>query len=138
MTITKAHRAYYNAAKAVSILSDYPKVNIGAVVVYKHKIISSGYNSMRTHPIQGKLNKFRFDEDAPARLHAEVSALLPLINRKDIDFSRVSIYLYREYKNGNLAPSRCCESCISLIRQLGIRNIYYTNEGSYVHEELSY
>ena len=138
MTISKTQRAYYNAARAVSMLSDYPKVNIGCVVVYKHKIISSGYNSMRTHPTQGRLNKLRFDEDTPARLHAEVSALLPLINRRDIDFSRVSIYLYREYKDGNLAPSRCCKACFSLIRQLKIKNIYYTNEGSYVHEELSY
>lgn len=139
MKPTKAHRAYFSAAEAVSKLSTFPRIAIGCVVVYKHKIISSGTNSLKSNPLQKKLNKYRFDEDVINHsLHAETQALLPLIGRRDIDFSHVSLYLHRRYKDGRLATSRPCESCMALIRELGIRHIYYTNDDSYVSEELIY
>ena len=136
MKLTKSHKAYFKAAKAMSELSDFPRVNIGCVAVYKHKIISSGCNSTKTNPTQKRLNIYRFDADTPATIHAELSCLLPLINRKDIDFSNVSLYIYREYKNGELALARPCPSCMKLITELGIRNIYYTNLGGFSHEEI--
>lgn len=137
MKLTKSHKTYFNAAKAVSELGDFWQTKIGCVVVYKHKIISSGCNKCKTSPVQKKYNKYRFCGDAGKHcIHAETDALSPLIGRKDIDFSHVSIYIYREYKNGGLAPCRCCSSCMQLIKELGIRNIYYTNFGGYSHEEI--
>ena len=137
MTLSKSHRSYFNAAKAMSEFSDY-KQKIGCVVVFKHKIVSSGYNHSKTNPLQKKYNKYRFPEDSVHSVHAEVDALLPLLNRRDIDFSHVSIYLYRQYKNCELAPSRCCESCFALIKNLGIRRIFYTTSQGFAHEELVY
>jgi deoxycytidylate deaminase len=136
--ITKSHRAYFKAAKSMSELSNFKQHHIGAVAVYGHKIISSGCNSYKTNPMQKRLNIHRFDADTPATLHAELSCLLPLISRKDIDFSNVSLYIYREYKNGELALARPCASCEALIRSLGIRNIYYTGNRSYISEEIIY
>lgn len=138
MKLTKSHKAYFKAAKSMSELSDFKQYHIGAVAVYGHKIISSGYNSCKTNPVQKRLNIYRFDADTPATLHAELSCLLPLINRKDIDFSNMSLYIYREHKNGNLAMSRPCASCMALLRNLGIRHIYYTGNGSYINEEIIY
>lgn len=138
MHITKSHRAYFKAAKSMSELSNFKQHHIGAVAVYGHKIISSGCNSYKTNPMQKRLNIHRFDADTPATLHAELSCLLPLISRKDIDFSNVSLYIYREYKNGELALARPCASCEALIRSLGIRNIYYTGNRSYISEEIIY
>lgn len=138
MHLTKSHRAYFKAAKAVSELSDFRQHHIGAVAVCGHKIISSGCNSCKTNPMQKRLNIHRFDADTPATLHAELSCLLPLINRKDIDFSSMSLYIYREYKNGDLALARPCASCEALIRNLGIRSIYYTGNKSYINEEIIY
>lgn len=138
MKLTKSHKAYFKAAKAVSELSDFPRVSVGCVAVCGHKIISSGYNSMKTNPTQKKLNIHRFDVDTPATIHAEVAALLPLINRRDINFNDVSLYIYREYKNGNPALSKPCPSCLALIRQLGIRRLYYSGDNSYINEELIY
>ena len=43
--ISKTELAYFNAAKAVSKLSNH-KHKLGCIVVNKHRIISSGYNSM--------------------------------------------------------------------------------------------
>lgn len=136
MKLTKSHRAYFKAAKAISELSDFPKVKIGCCAVYKHKIISSGCNSIKTNPTQKRLNIYRFDADTPATIHAEISCLLPLINRKDINFRDVSLYVYREYKSGEIALARPCPSCMKLLTELGIRNIYYTNFGRFSHEEI--
>ena len=138
MELSKSHRAYFKAAKAMSDISEFKQHHIGAVAVSGHKIISSGYNSNKTNPIQKRLNIHRFDVDTPATIHAEVACLLPLINRKDINFSDVSLYIYREYKNGSPALSKPCPSCMALIRQLGIRKLYYSGDNSYVNEELIY
>ena len=138
MELSKSHRAYFKTAKAIAELSDFPRVKIGCCAVYKHKIISSGCNSMKTNPTQKRLNAHRFDADTPATMHAELSCLLPLISRKDVDFSDVSLYIYREFKSGDLALARPCASCEALIRSLGIRYIYYTGNSSYISEEIIY
>ena len=138
MELTKKNRTYFNIAKEMSKLSDFPRIHIGACVVYQHKVISSGYNTTKTHTLQKKYNKFRFTDDTPATLHAETQALLPLLGRKDIDFSRVTLYLYRVNHYGKLAPSRPCPSCMALIRSLGVKYICYTSENSYVSETLIY
>ena len=138
MNLTKSHRAYFKAAKSMSELSDFKQYHIGAVAVSGHKIISSGYNSCKTNPTQKRFNIHRFSVDTPATMHAELSCLLPLINRRDVDFSDVSLYVYREYKNGDLALSKPCASCMALIKSLGIRYLYYTGDKSYISEEIIY
>lgn len=134
MNLTKSHRAYFKAAKAVSEMSDFERVKIGAVAVYGHRIISSGTNSTKTNPLQKKYNIHRFDVESMHTLHAETQCLLPLIGRKDIDFSRVYLYIYREHKDGSLAMSRPCKSCEQLIKNLGIKKVYYTGDGSFIAE----
>lgn len=138
MNLTKSHRAYFKAAKAMSELSNFKQHHIGAVAVCGHKIISSGHNSTKTNPFQKRLNAHRFDVDTNHTIHAELACLLPLINRRDINFSDVSLYIYREHKSGDLALARPCASCEALIRSLGIRNIYYTGNKSYISEEIIY
>lgn len=138
MKLTKSHKTYFKIAKDISELSDFPRVKIGCCAVYKHKIVSSGCNSTKTNPTQKRFNVHRFDVDTPHTIHAELACLLPLINRKDINFSDVSLYIYREFKSGELALARPCASCEALIRSLGIRNIYYTGNQSYVSEEIIY
>ena len=139
MELSKSHRAYFKTAKVVSEMSEFAQHKIGCIAVYKHKIISSGYNSYVTNPLQKKYNQVRFTtDDTLHSKHAEVDCLLPLINRRDIDFSRVSLYIYRQHKSGGLGIARPCESCFNLIKDLGIRNIYYSNEGGFSHEEIIY
>ena len=136
MTLTKTNRTYFQAAKDIAQLSDFPRVKIGAIAVYKHHIISSGCNFRRTDPIQKRYNIYRFSEDSMHYIHAETDCLKPLINRKDIEFKYVDLYVYRAYQNNELALARPCPSCMKLITKLGIRNIYYTTCGGYSHEEI--
>lgn len=136
--MTRKQKSFFEAAEAVSRTSEFPRVHIGCVVTNgNHRIISSGCNSTKSHPLQKKYNKERFEEDTQHSLHAEVDALLPLL-KEDIDFSKVELYTYRELADGTMAMSRPCPSCMKLIKDLGIRNIYYTTQDGYAHEEIDY
>lgn len=142
MELSKKDKAYFNIAKEVSTLSDFPRVQIGCCAVYQHKVISTGFNTKRTEPIQKKYNKYRgFMKNAsetPHMCHAEISCLKSLINRNDIDFNRVHLYIWRKYGKESVGLSRPCEGCMQLIKQLGIKNIHYTNYGGYSHEVIVY
>lgn len=136
VVLTRSQKSFFDIAKKVSELSTYHRKNvkIGCLVVLGHRIIGSGYNSDKTSPVQRKYNKLRFSEETPHRLHAEISALLPLLNNKDIDFSKVKIFTYREKADHSLGKSRPCKSCMALIKDLGIKHIYYTTDDGYCHE----
>lgn len=136
--MTNRQKRFFNIAREVSYLSDYTKTKVGAVVVEGNRVISTGHNSNKTSTIQHKYNAYRFNsvDGCSAKIHAEVAALTPLINRKDIDWLHTSIYIYRELKDGTISCARPCAACAKLIKDLGIRNIYYSDwDGSLVREE---
>lgn len=131
--MTRTQKAYFAAAKAVSKLSDH-KQPLGAVVVLKHRIISSGCNSnVKCNPLQAKLDTERYGIECPGKCHAEIDALLPLIKNK-IDLSNASIYIFRQHKNGEPAIARPCEGCERVIRSLGIKKVFYTIENGFAKE----
>lgn len=134
--ITKSAKSYFRAAKAMSELSDFPRHHLGCVVVLKHKIISSGYNSnTRCNSIQSKLDTDRHGVYCPGKVHAECDALTPLIKNR-VDLKNAEIYIYKQHKDGSLAMSRPCPSCMKLIKSCGIRYINYTTEQGFASEIL--
>lgn len=131
--LTKREIAYFNAAKAVSSLSDH-KYKMGCVIVNKHRIISSGFNSeTKCHRIQAELDMNEYKMHSSGKIHAETSALLSL---RHIDLSKASIFIYRELKDGTKALARPCPCCQKLIRRAGIKHVYYTGNNSLIYEEL--
>ena len=132
---------YFDKAKNASFLSDFKQVHIGCVAVYKKQIVGVGYNMNKTHPLQMKYNKYRslyWNGIQPqAKIHAEMSCLLN-IRELDIDFSKVKLYIYREDKNGHLALSKPCDACMRAIKDLGIKEINYTDYNNYVRVALNY
>ena len=137
--MTKKENRFFQIARDASLLSNFKIARVGAVVVQGKRILSSGHNSMKTRPLQHRYNIYRHFQnysDSIPRQHAEIDALSPLIG-KEIDWSRVSIYIYRELKNGTPACSRPCEACMRLIKDLGIHDIYFIDEkGNYAHEKV--
>nr|DAN24115.1 MAG TPA: nucleoside deaminase [Caudoviricetes sp.] len=129
---------FFEKAKAASEMSDYKRIKIGAVIVYKNRVVSVGWNTTKTNPLQKSLNHLRFKADEYcASLHAEMMAFLRL--PYGLDHRNLSIYVYRENRFGELRMSRPCPSCMSKIKELGINNIYYTStDGGYCHERLVY
>ena len=112
---------------------------IGAVAVYKGSIVGTACNTNKTSPLQARYNIYRFNADTPDKAHAEVSLIQKLRWKfgNSIDWSKVHVYIYREYKNGMLAPSRPCPSCMALLKELGIKKIYYTTEDGYAEEKIT-
>lgn len=139
MKMTKREESLFNIAKEVSTFSDFAGPHIGAVVVCGKTILSTGYNSNKTRPLQHRYNIYRHFNDYQSSIalgHAEINALSRLIG-KEIEWERVSIFVYRELKNGEKACSRPCSACMNLIKDLGIKNIYYTDEhGNYCKEKV--
>ena len=129
---------FLKKAKAMAEISDYHNQHVGCVVVYKNKIISAACNSNKTHPIQRKYNKVRFDINegySPDSLHAEMHALIQVSNM-DIDWSKVTVYTYRRLKSKEYGMARPCPSCMAFIRELGIRNLVYTTNDGFAIEKL--
>lgn len=109
---------------------------IGAVAVYKGSIVATASNSNKTSPLQARYNIYRFNADTPDKCHCE-TALVQKLRWKfgdSLDWTKVHIYLYREYKDGTIAPSRPCPSCMTMLRELGIKRIAYTTENGYAEE----
>lgn len=134
MEISNRDKKMFAAAKAVAETSDFNGAHIGCVVSCGHNIISVASNSEKTHTLQKIYNKFRkFNSEIyPNKVHAEVHALSWLIG-KDIDWSKIDIYIYREWKDGTPAVSKPCVSCYHLIQDLGIKQVCYVdNFGNFV------
>lgn len=127
----------YSEAAKYAAQSDYKSVHIGCVAVYKNGFICGGYNSTKTHPKQMRYNRYRNIRDAATpmmpTLHAEIDCINQL-KRANVDYSKVKLYIYRELKDGRKGMCRPCPACMRAIKDLGIRQIYYTTESGYAFE----
>ena len=65
--------------------------------------------------------------------HAEC-ACLSKIRYLDIDFSKVKLYVYREHKNGVKALARPCPACQKMIKDMGIKEVWFTTENGFGYE----
>lgn len=134
----KSDYKYFSKARHVAELSDFKQVHVGCVAVYKKNIIGVGYNTNKTHPLQKKYDKFRFNEEDPIlchKLHAEINCINE-IRHMDIPFHKVKLYIYRKCTERPFGISRPCASCMAAIKELGIRNIFYTTDTGYAFEKL--
>ena len=143
---TKQIKRFFKLAKNASEFSDYTKKNIhiGSVMVYKNRVISVGYNTDKTNPIQYSYNVYRQQVDDPNRnyiadkhlpcVHAEMKCL---IDTKDIDldWNKVSMFVYRS-SNGKLRNCKPCKACTKALKDRGIKHIYYTNEDGYCYKNI--
>lgn len=130
---------FINKAKDIAAMSDYRPYRLGAIAVYKKHIISVGFNSSsKTHPLQKIWDRERhFNNNAnryfPSLLHAEIHCLSQ-IKPFDVDFSKVCLYIARIKRDGSSGMARPCPACFGYIKNLGIRNIYYTTDKGYAFE----
>ena len=127
---------YFLKARQVATISDYYKTHIGCVAVYQGQVIGLGCNTNKTHPVQKFYNRYREPSDTMLpKLHAEISCINQ-IKHLNINFSKVKLYIYRIRKDQPYGMARPCPSCMAAIRDLGIRDIYYTTNDGYVCERI--
>ena len=124
--------------------SEFHHFKTGCVITYKRHIVSTAHNVERTTPAQKKYNKLRNfnnndNREPEHKTHAEILAIqrISYTAMLQTEWSRASIYVAR------IAPglpkgvglARPCPACMEAIRDLGIKNIFYTsNEGSIIYE----
>lgn len=110
---------HFNLAKKLSQKSNH-RFQIGAVVTNKKSVLGIGFNNARkTH------TKSTTDFNT---IHAELSAILST-RREMLD--GCDIYIFRALADGSLANSYPCRHCLTLIRSVGIKTIYFTKAGKY-------
>lgn len=119
--------------------SEFPRYHLGAALYYKGVLLATGCNSTKTSPLQKRLNAEReFDPNQSGvtnSLHAEIRALSK-VKYLDIDFSKSTLYVYREYANGNKAMARPCPACMKYIKELGIKHICYSTADGIAEERI--
>ncbi len=132
--MTKSDYKYFDKARQAAMVSDYYKFHIGCIAVYQGTIIGIGCNCNKTHPTQKFYNRYRKQSEIMLpKLHAEISCINS-IKHLDINFSKVKLYIYRIRKDQPFGLSRPCPSCMAAIKDLGIRDIYYTSNEGYAYE----
>lgn len=132
------HKKCFNLARKNANLSDFDRIHIGCVATYKGKVISAGHNAQKTHPEQKVYNEYRdFYETSAVRhtIHAEMMCLNKIPN--DIPYNKVKLYIYRIRKDIPHGLARPCPACMQRIKDLGIRNIYYTTNDGFAYEKIS-
>lgn len=128
---------FFDKARKVAMVSDYPKIHVGCVAVYQGQIIGMGCNSNKTHPKQKFYNKFRQgSDDMLPKLHAEINCINQ-IKGIGVNFSKVKLYIYRIGNDRDFRMARPCLSCMAAIKDLGIKDIYYTTNDGYSFESLA-
>ncbi len=126
--INKYHRRFFDAAYAVAIASpgvggkNHNRFRLAAVIVDSHKrILAARHNQLKTHPKLCKYFPWPY-------CHAEAYAILSLGMDNCLD---KSIYVIRVYRNNEIALAKPCQYCMELIKEVGIKNIYYTTHDGY-------
>ena len=127
---------YFDKARKIADISDYNRIHIGCVAVYQGQVIGLGCNTNKTHPTQKFYNRYREQPDAMLpKLHAEINCINQMKNM-NINFSKVKLYIYRIRKDQPFGLARPCPSCMAAIKDLGIRDVYYTTNDGYAYEKL--
>lgn len=138
----------FEAAYAEAEKSTFDHFKIGCVITYKNKIIGSGYNDDKTHPLQQRYNELYRDFNTnngnfvKHSIHAEISAIssIPYVVGKEADFNKAKIFVYRICPGkprgyGNAKP---CEACIHAIADMGIRDVFFTDDDGLSYLRLDY
>lgn len=120
---------FLQKAKEASEQSTFPRQHLGSVLVYGNKIIAVGFNTNKTNPKQFIYNKYRSFKEYYSKnngvLHAEMNALIKA-RFLDIDWSKATLYVYRELKNGELALARPCVACQAYLLEKGVGTVIFT------------
>ena len=94
---------------------------MSAAVVYKKRIVSTGVNRMKSHPIMLG-SGYRTGQFL---LHAEADAIV----RSGLkDFSDYDLYVVRILKSEEFALAKPCTGCNELVNTLNFKNVFYTTD----------
>ena len=111
----KKHHLFLSKAAELALKSNMLQKH-GAIIVYKNKIIATGYNEICNY----MNNNYS--------IHAEVSAISKLFYNKKL-LELCDIYVVRVASatfDNCLKNSKPCKNCTNFILKYNLRNIYYS------------
>lgn len=95
------------------------QMKLGAVIFNKNRLLSIGYNSLKTHPKLSRIFKH-------ATVHAEIDACIHAVN-KDL-LKGADIFVCRETKNGSPSMAKPCAMCTQILKEYGVKRAFWTTE----------
>jgi deoxycytidylate deaminase len=119
----------------LSTWSEHPGEQVGAIIVLRNEIISTGYNRRKTFPMKAYWAE-KAGRPSAIYPHAEISALHKLNNSQEYDVRMSGIgkvYVYRETALG-LGIARPCEICTMALKAFGIKRVFYSTDQGYAEE----
>ncbi len=121
-----SNRFFRRAFKIATSHLQSPEVLVSyhaALIVRGGNVISAGVNTNKRHMFV-KLHNFEEHNG----IHAECAAILAA--RKKVDLTGCTAYVLRVLRDGrSIAMSRPCEKCEVVLRDFGIKKVYYTQDG---------
>lgn len=94
---------------------------LAAAIMRRHKLISIGINSGKTHPLQKKFSK----NNRCIHLHAEIDAIRNAL-RMGHNIEGTTMLIARTKKNGQIGLAKPCQACQRAIIHFGIRDVIWT------------
>lgn len=121
----------FDRLKPLAIESNSGWARLSSAIVYKNQIVSTGVNSLKSHPFQKRFGR----NSESIFLHAEISAIKNALRHMTIDdIADADLYVTRvKRENGRdsdfvSAMARPCAGCQRAIAEFGIRNVFYTTD----------
>ena len=94
-----------------------------AAVYYKGRLLATGTNKKKTHPMMSRFCK----HPEAVWLHAEIDCIVKVINYYGTDILKsCQLYVARVCLDGSLANSQPCEGCQKAIEAFGIPTVHFT------------
>lgn len=108
-------------------------------VLYKNRIVSVGINNVKTSPVNLKNPRYGRGGENISTFKGSCSewvALSKLKNMTNIPFGKCVLINVRLNKNKQIAISKPCDSCASLLEFFDIRKVFFTtNNGVFEQYE---
>jgi deoxycytidylate deaminase len=117
---------FFELAKKLAAKSDHKDHKMGSILVQKNRVISVGFNKLKTHAKSNTSFK---------ATHAEFDAIFGV----DQKLTKGSIlYIWRGKKDGTSGISRPCRFCAEIIKAAGIKGVFYSIDSSpyYKYEKI--
>lgn len=109
-----------NTLELAATSTDF-RARIGCVITDKRgRVVSSGINQRKTHPMQSHFAKLANREKH--FLHAEIAALVKC--RKDPH----TMYIGRLKKDNTPGMARPCPICLMAIKEAGVKQVVFTTD----------
>ena len=125
----KVNEGILHTLAKIAEANDESNIRFAAAVVYRNKIVSVGYNRMKSHPFQAKYAK----NSEAIYLHAEVHAIKNALREIPVeDLPKCELYITRvkrprSHSDGFIwGLSKPCAGCQRAIAEFGIKRTIYT------------